>query len=40
MQYAIAHLLGRKTDIKGLRREDIEKAAKAEASKKPKPIKK
>ena len=40
LQYAIAHLLGRKTDIKGVRREDIEKAAKAEAAKKPKPLKK
>ncbi|MGI9479293.1 MAG: S41 family peptidase [Hyphomicrobiaceae bacterium] len=40
LQYALAHLLGRKTDIKGVRREDIEKAAKAEAAKKPKPLKK
>lgn len=39
LQYAIAHLLGRKTDIKGVRREDIEKAAKAEAKKQPKPLK-
>lgn len=40
LQYALAHLLGRKTDIKGVRREDIEKAAKAAAAKKPKPLKK
>jgi len=40
LQYAIAHLLGRKTDIKGVRREDIEKAAKEKAAKKPAPIKK
>ncbi|MFY0612178.1 MAG: S41 family peptidase [Hyphomicrobiaceae bacterium] len=40
LQYALANLLGRKTDIKGVRREDIEKAAKAEAAKKPKPLKK
>lgn len=39
LQYAIAHLLGRKTDIKGVRREDIEKAAKAAAAKKPEPVK-
>ncbi len=39
LQYAIAHLLGRKTDIKGVRREDIEKAAKEKAAKKPTPIK-
>lgn len=40
LQYALANLLGRKTDIKGVRREDIEKVAKAEAAKKPKPLKK
>ena len=38
--FAIANLLGRKTDIKGVRREDIEKAAKEAAAKKPKPLKK
>jgi carboxyl-terminal processing protease len=39
LQYAIAYLLDRPTDIKGIRREDIEKAAKEKATKKPKPLK-
>lgn len=39
LQYAIAHLLGRETDIKGVLRKDAEKAAKETAAKKPKPIK-
>ncbi len=39
LQYAIALLLGRETDIKGKRREDIEKEKKAKADAKPEPIK-
>jgi len=39
LQYAIAYLLGRKTDIQGVRREDIEKAAKEASANQPEPIK-
>lgn len=39
LQYAIAYLLGRETDIKGVLREDAEAAAKAAAAQQPEAIK-